>query len=274
MPEQFLQVNSARLCYEVKGDGPFIVFVAGGDGSYQPFTSLRDLLVKHFTVVLYSRRGYCKSKLTEPQDYTKRLDTDVQDLYTLMKSVTDETFSVFASSSSGIVALTYVNRYPDTVDKCFLHEPMVDLSALLDGRQLKSEHRKGIEIFEVYGRNAALVYYGELYLNKSDRYYMVDKQVSQVKSGWDYHFEHEAHQYLFTEVDMDKVHRDKLVMLHGVESTESFISRPGAAFSKALGMEMVPLPGGHIGFYTDYKTFAVEFIKVCRECRVIYHSKI
>lgn len=254
MPEQFLQVKSASLCYEVKGDGPFIVFVAGGDGSYQPFISLRDLLVKHFTVVLYSRRGYCKSKIIEPQDYTKRLDTDVQDLYTLMKSITGETFSVFASSSSSLVALSYVNKYPDTVDKCFLHEPMIDLSALPDGQQVKREHRKGIEIFKACGRDAALVYYEKLYLNKSNRYYMVDKQVSQVRSGWDYHFEHEAHQYLFTEVDMDKVHKDKLVMLHGVESTENFISHPDAAFSKALGIETVPLPGGHIGFYTDYKT--------------------
>ncbi|GAA5800696.1 hypothetical protein HPULCUR_006132 [Helicostylum pulchrum] len=268
------EVKGASLCYEVKGEGPCIVFMGGGDGGYKPFQSLRDLLVKHFTVVLYSRRGYYKSKLTEPQDYTKRLDTDVEDLYAVIKNVTNKSFSIFTSSSSGIVALTYVDRYPNTVDKCFLHEPMVDLSALPNGEQVKSDHRKGMEIFERYGRDATLVYFGDLYLNKSDRYYMVDKQVNQVESGWDYHFEHEAHQYLFTKVDTDRVRKNKLVLFHGIESTESFIYRPGAAFSKALGMDIVPVPGEHIGFYTDYKMFAVEFIKVCKECRVINHSKI
>lgn len=78
MSEQYLQLEGANIRHEVKGNGPCIVFVAGGDGGYEPFRPFRNFLVKHFTVVLYNRRGYYKSKLTGPQDCSKRIDTDVQ----------------------------------------------------------------------------------------------------------------------------------------------------------------------------------------------------
>lgn len=91
--------------------------MAAGNESYKKFIPLRNFLIKHFTVVLYSRRGYYKSKLTGAQDYSKRIDTDVEDLYRIMKNITDKPFSLFASSSSGIVVLTYLNTHPCTVYK-------------------------------------------------------------------------------------------------------------------------------------------------------------
>ncbi|KAG2233829.1 Alpha/Beta hydrolase protein [Thamnidium elegans] len=276
MSGQYLKVKGANIYYEVKGEGPCIVFMAGGDGGHKPFKPLRELLVKHFTVVLYNRRGYYKSKLTEPQDYTKRIETDVEDLYKVMKNVTDKTFSIFSSSSSGIVALTYINTYPKTVHKCFLHEPMIDLSALPNGKQAQEDHRKGMEIFVNDGREAALAYYGDLYFNKLDRYYMVDKQIGQVDYGWHYHLRYESGQYLFTRVDIKtvKAYRDKLLLIHGIKSMEDFVHLPVAAFSKALNKDLISFPGGHIGFYTEYEKFAVELIKVYNDSCLINQSKL
>jgi hypothetical protein len=68
MPEQYLQVDGAKLCYEVEGSGPYIVFVARANGGHRLFRHSRDLLVKQFTVVLYDRCGYFRSELTGPQD--------------------------------------------------------------------------------------------------------------------------------------------------------------------------------------------------------------
>lgn len=90
MPEYYLQVDNASLCYEIEGTGPFIIIVPGGNGGAKLFERFRNLLVKHFTVVLYDRRGYFRSRLTGPQDYSKRLDTDVDDIYKIMTALTEE----------------------------------------------------------------------------------------------------------------------------------------------------------------------------------------
>ncbi|GAA5800770.1 hypothetical protein HPULCUR_006208 [Helicostylum pulchrum] len=276
MSEHFLQVDGAKICYEVKGNGPYIVCISGGDGGYKQFIPLRDRLVKHFTVVLYNRRGYSKSILASPQDFSKRVEIDASDLYETMKSLTNTDFSIFASSSSGIVALKYIFTHPDTVRTCFLHEPMIDLFALPEGDYALDFRQEGYEIYNKYGRGAAILHSGKKYFNKLDYYYTVERQLQNMASSGDYHFEHEPSQYLFTEVDMKKAntYKDKMVLIYGLESFNSFVHLPIAEFSKSLEKEMVEFPGGHIGFFTEYEKFAVKFIKLCRDHSLINHPNL
>lgn len=53
MPKPYLQVERASIYFEVEGNGPYIIFVPGGDGGGAVFTPLRSHLIKHFTVVTY-----------------------------------------------------------------------------------------------------------------------------------------------------------------------------------------------------------------------------
>lgn len=109
MSKRLLQVDGAKICYEVEGRGPYIFLVPGANGSEDLFIPLRNILIKCFTVVIYYRRGFCDSELCAPQDYTKKLENDVEDLYTLSKSITNEKFIVFSISSSGAVLSYFYN---------------------------------------------------------------------------------------------------------------------------------------------------------------------
>jgi pimeloyl-ACP methyl ester carboxylesterase len=91
---RYLQVNGAKLCFDVVGSGPHIIFVTGANGNAGIFYPAREHLKSHFTVVTYDRRGFSRSELTSEQDYTSRIDTDVDDIYQIMKSLTSEKFTI------------------------------------------------------------------------------------------------------------------------------------------------------------------------------------
>lgn len=267
MPDQYLQVNGAKLCYEMEGSGPYLVFVAGGNGGSILFRPLRDRLVKHFTVVLYDRRGYFRSKLTGPQDYTKRIDTDVDDLCNLMRSITNEKFIIFGISSSGAVLMNYLKKYPNTIHKLFAHEPIFNLHNLSNGKEVWEFHQDMHSTFKNLGRNSAMISLGKYYFNKLDDDILVRKQSNDRVNNWDYFFEHECLEYFFENVEPDQIepYKNKLVFLYGAECTDYFVYRPSALFAKSLKKEMLKFPGGHIGFFTECDKFYSHFVKLCRK---------
>jgi pimeloyl-ACP methyl ester carboxylesterase len=59
-------VDGAQLHYRVRGTGPLLILLAGGDGDAESFDGLADLLVDHFTVVTYDRRGLSRSVIEGP----------------------------------------------------------------------------------------------------------------------------------------------------------------------------------------------------------------
>ena len=55
-----LQVPGAELHYDLVGDGPLIVFIAGAQGSAAVFQPIAEALKDRFTVLTYDRRGFSR----------------------------------------------------------------------------------------------------------------------------------------------------------------------------------------------------------------------
>ncbi|KAG2210023.1 hypothetical protein INT47_003459 [Mucor saturninus] len=277
MSEQYLEVNGANLCYEVEGSGPYIVFVAGGNGGHRLFKRIRDLLVKHFTVVLYDRRGYFRSELTGPQDYTKIVDDNVDDLYSLMKHVTNEKFIIFGISASGPIVFKYLVNYPETVSTMFIHEPFWYLQNYPKTKQVQDFHYLLYRVFHYEDRNASMKLLGKSIFNELDYQILVRNQRNDKTNNWSYWLEHECCEIPFVKLDMDLVnaYKHKLIFLRGEESAGFSISEPGAFIAKILGKDTYPLPGGHIGFYTHSEAFGVDFVNLCQVNSIIkYQPKL
>ncbi|KAG2209991.1 hypothetical protein INT47_003427 [Mucor saturninus] len=266
MAEQCLQVDGANLCYEIEGSGPYIVFVAGGNGGHLLFKHIRDILVKYFTVVLYDRRGYFRSKLTGPQDYSKNVDTNVEDLYILMRKITVDKFIFFGVSGSAAIGLKYLTAHPETISKMFIHEPLLYLENFPGINEARGFHYYAYRIFHIEGQNACMNLAGNFYFNELDRQIFLGNQKKKKINNWSYWFEHEFCEDLFTKMNLDliKVYSDKLIFLHGVESRDSFIHEPGAFIADTLGKVTLPFPGGHTGFYTRPEEFSADFLEICR----------
>ncbi|KAG2209992.1 hypothetical protein INT47_003428 [Mucor saturninus] len=271
MSELYLQVDGANICYEVEGSGPHIVFVAGGNGGHLLFKRIRDLLVKHFTVVLYDRRGYFRSGLTGPQDYTRIVDDNVDDLYKLMKIVTNEKFIIFGISASAPIVFKYMANYPETIIKTFIHEPLWYLENYPKVKQVKDFYYRLYRLYHYEDRNASMTLIGRSLFNELDQHILVRNQKDDKTNNWSYWLEYELCESLFAKADMDliKIYEDKLIFLHGEESVGCSILEPGAFIVETLEKETLPCPGGHIGFYTRPEAFAVNFVKLCQEKSIV-----
>jgi pimeloyl-ACP methyl ester carboxylesterase len=80
---------SIDLYHEVRGRGPVVVLISGGNGDagfYEPFA---HALAGNFTVITYDRRGFSRSPLAGAVDENRRLETDVDDARALLRSMGD-----------------------------------------------------------------------------------------------------------------------------------------------------------------------------------------
>ncbi|KAG2233828.1 Alpha/Beta hydrolase protein [Thamnidium elegans] len=271
MVKHYLQVEGASIYYEVKGNGPYLILVPGGYGGGAIFRLLRFHLIKRFTVVIYDRRGYNRSTLNGPQDYENRLDTEADDIYKLMRNLTNEKFIIFGFSSGGAISLKYLTKYPKTVYKMFLHEPVTNLGALPDSEDILKFHTDIYNLYKKEGKDAALQLLGKKYLTDVDYETVVHNHLGDKKQEWSLYFEHEVRVYPFydTNTDMIMSNREKLVLLYSTECVNSFVHRPVQTISKYLHKELHPFPGGHLGYLTESNKFAAEFIKICEKHFVI-----
>ncbi|GAA5807465.1 hypothetical protein MFLAVUS_000826 [Mucor flavus] len=256
MSKRLLQVDGAKICYEVEGKGPYIFLVPGANSSGDLFIPLRKVLIKYFTVVIYYRRGYCDNELSAPQDYTKKLENDVEDLYTF---------------SSGAVLMRYLIKYPDTILKIFLHEPFININALPEKEELEKFHYDGYRLYRKEGKRAAIEKLSKRYFCEDDRMLMTYRGVPEIVDSTDYFFEHEFRVYPFVDIELEKIEaqKDKLVLLHGIGSINYFIYQMGASISKYLRIEYLSSPGGHAGFFTKPNQFTADFIKLCQKHSII-----
>ncbi len=129
-----LRVPGAHLAYEVRGEGPLLLMIAGGGGEGGGFTGIADHLAEQYTVVTYDRRGAGRSTLDDPQaDMSVQMHSN--DAHTLLAALTTEPALVFGSSAGALIGLDLVVRYPQQVRLLVAHEPAApgDLACFRSG---------------------------------------------------------------------------------------------------------------------------------------------
>jgi pimeloyl-ACP methyl ester carboxylesterase len=64
--DKTLRVSNATIFYRVRGTGPLLLILPGGDGDADAANALCEQLVTRHTVVTYDRRGISRSKIDAP----------------------------------------------------------------------------------------------------------------------------------------------------------------------------------------------------------------
>ncbi len=79
----------------------------------------------------------------------------------------------------------------------------------------------------------------------------------------DYWFEHELRQYPAADLDLDalKGHADRIVLTAGWESRGYPCYKVSVELAKKFGLDLIELPGGHVGLLTQPTEFAREFLQ-------------
>src|SRR5215471_21616025 len=75
-----------------------------------------------------------------------------------------------------------------------------------------------------------------------------------------YWMEHELRQYPRVELDLAALaaHAERLVLVGGRDSRDQMTYQPNKALARQLGLNLIDVPGGHLGFMASPAEFAKE----------------
>ncbi|MGW1740282.1 alpha/beta fold hydrolase [Nocardia sp. NPDC001965] len=117
-----LPVPGATLYYEIRGSGPLLLLLQGGDGNAARGADLAERLATDYTVVVPDRRGLSGSTLDDPAA-SVTVATHADDIHRLLATLTDEPARIFGSSYGALIALTLAGDHPEQVGTLVAHDP-------------------------------------------------------------------------------------------------------------------------------------------------------
>lgn len=267
-----LELKGAKLRYHKVGNGPVLICIPGANGTGDIYMPLAQQLKGKFTVVAVDRRGYGQSELTEPlpdevsnPDSRYRVKRDAQDIAELAKHLSDEPVYVLGSSSGAIVAMHVLKEHADIVKRIAFHEPPIN-TFLPNAKYWQDKNAEIIDIAVNEGMPQAMKLFGEtLNTSQLDQQYMSkpaqaendaeSKKRFEEMLGW---FKYEIRQYTESDISIEDLnkHKDIITLLNGTASRDSFPQEVNFYISEQTGIEIVDIPGGHLGYVQEPEGFA------------------
>lgn len=119
-PGGFVEVNGARLWYEIEGKGEPVLLIAGGPGaSHAYFHPWFSALADSFRVVYFDAFGRGRSGRATP-GHRYSFAGDVEDVEGLRKALGLGKINLIGHSYGGMVAQAYALRYPGSLRRLVL----------------------------------------------------------------------------------------------------------------------------------------------------------
>ncbi len=111
----FIQVDDAKIYYEVYGTGtPVFIFHGGGVGTPYEMGSLIDQLRQNHQVISVSTRGHGRSEIGHtPLSYEQKAN----DMISVMRAMTEKPAAIIGFSDGAYTAYKVASMYPAAVDR-------------------------------------------------------------------------------------------------------------------------------------------------------------
>lgn len=259
-----LTIPGAHLYYEVEGSGPLLLLIPGASGTGESFRPLARALSARYQVVTYDRRGFSRSRLDGPADDDRRLETDADDVRRLIEHLTNQPATVFGNSSGAIVALEVLTRSPEHVQMLVAHEPPV-VKLLPDAAVWLAFFDGVYDTYRAEGIPQAMHQFARGVLGSADRQLLERVQSAHPnESNTRYWLEHELRQYPRVELDLDALATqvERMVLAGGRDAHTQMTYQPGKALAERLGLTLLDVPGGHLGFLAAPAEFAKALLNI------------
>jgi pimeloyl-ACP methyl ester carboxylesterase len=261
-----LPVPGATLNYKVRGNGPLLLLLQGGDGDADAADALAGHLADDYTVLSYDRRGLSRSPVSDlaaPVD----MSTHSEDASRLLAAVGGGPALVFGVSLGAMLGLDLISRHPEQVRLLVAHEPPATELLPEPGRgQALRDQEEIAELYRREGTAAAMRKFVAMAgISFDDR--EADVIISQPRP------ERIANLEVFLARDAPAVHRYRLDLpaLHKVaacivpsagNSTQALPRRCAQALADELGKPLAEFPGNHSGFILRPRAFAARLHEI------------
>jgi pimeloyl-ACP methyl ester carboxylesterase len=267
-----LSVPGASIYYETYGSGPLLLCISGANGNADIWQFIAQHLSSsyNYTVAIYDRRGFSRSYLTPtlPQDYSRRLQTDADDVHLLIEHLSpNDPATVLGTSSGAIVALQLLLMYPTNLRTLIAHEPPA-LRLLPNYEALKAAQHDVYDTYRASGIPPAMLKFAaNQHMNPHELPLSIDTSTSPYLSGnLQYWFEREFLHYPFHSFDVAEFEqlKDKLVLANG-KATDPLGShyQTNPLLGDKLNLDLVYLAGDHFGYAgRTMREFAADLMGV------------
>ena len=261
--EGTLRVPGATLYYKMRGAGPVLLVLQGGDGDADGLDSLCRHLVDSYTVVTYDRRGLSRSTLDEPPN-ALALETHGDDVHRLLAALTAEPAYVFGGSLGALLGLELMTRHPEQVRTLVAHEPPAPevLPDVERARAVQSQEEMEA-IFRREGPFSAirkgLIGSG---LNFDDREpdVVVPPPSPQRAANLAFFLTFDAPAVRRYRLDLAALQAAaaRIVLAGGITSRDLWPHQCARALADRLGTTFAEFPGGHNGYVLRPRAFAAK----------------
>lgn len=261
-----LNVDSAKINYNILGSGQVLILVPGGNGNAGVFSELARHLSTHYKVVTFDRRGFSRSTLDSKYTTVNCLQDDADDIRRLIEHLSDEPAIVFGSSSGGVVALEVMTHHPSVVQTLVVHEPAA-VKQLPDGQAWVDFFAQMYDLYRQSGLDKPhkeFVRRTFAVIDQEAIEKVLDFNDPEIATNASYWFEKELRQYTSVDLDINKLKENsaRIVLLGGRESQGYPTYRVNLELSKKLDRNLTEMPGGHIGYAMYPEAFARDLLKV------------
>ncbi|WP_407288800.1 alpha/beta fold hydrolase [Streptomyces sp. BP-8] len=256
-----LTVPGAEIYYEVRGSGPPLLLVNGGDGDAAMFAPLAGLLADDFTVVTHDLRGNSRSRLTGPPR-AQRIEELGHDAHLLLGAVAgEEPAYVFGTSYGGMIGMDLLARHPGQVRALVAHEPFV-IDLLPDADRWHALFQEVYELYEREGVDPAMLRFTtEIGVDgppepAQNLPVPVQQMLARIRANMETCLAYELRSFVRFRPDADALRGGPFALVVGGEGPKTLLHRTTRTLAEWLGTGIVEFPGGHVGFLSHTAGFA------------------
>jgi pimeloyl-ACP methyl ester carboxylesterase len=264
-----INVGTTTLYHEVRGRGPTLLLITGGDGDAGFWADIAPALADAFTVVTYDRRGLSRSPRPDGWSATS-VEEEADDAAALLRTLDLAPAVVVGHSGGASIACGLVARHPDVVRHAVSYEPPLlavlpnaeevvgGFRAMVVQAMAEGGPRRAMEMF--IRANAGDAAY-ELWSASIDPAYR-----ERIFGNAATFFAIELPAFATFVPDRDRMRASgvPLTVVVGQENRDGWYGAAAHWLVEGTGANLVELPGGHGGVMTNQDEFVALVSRVGR----------
>lgn len=249
-----VSVNGIQIYCEVRGHGPAVLLISGATGDAGHFAQAAELLATDHTVITYDRRGNSRSPATGPTT----LDQQADDAAALLQHLGAAPATVFGTSGGAIIALRLAMRRPEVVRRLIVHEPPL-MQVLPHAEEIGRAFQEHVQQALAEGGPRGAM---ELFVRENAGSDVLERMEPAMRermlANGPWFFGQELAMFMSwvpTPTELDDLHTPVLI-LAGEDNRGSDYYRASEWLAKAVGVDVLPIPGSHAPYLVRPRHFA------------------